>query len=172
MLDSIKIRREIARLYDKNPEGWRVLVGRDRSGFYDALISHGAEAWQLKEYQVNPYKFVGLGSRLPNPTVTPLIPREEPFGLRAIGLDQIKEIATMIDDPSSMSDLAAKLLSRKPVSATEAIESPAVLQGPVLQSPRPLEALSSAHTKLDARLRKELQNLVNKEFRHTVTPYI
>lgn len=148
------------------------MVGRDKSGFYDALISHGAEAWQLKEYQVNPYKFVGLGSRLPNPTIAPLIPREEPFGLRAIGLDQMKEIATMIDDPSSMSELAAKLLSRKPVSASEAVESPAVLQGPILQSPRPLEALSSAHTKLDARLRKELRSLVNREFRHTVTPYI
>jgi hypothetical protein len=172
MLDSTKIRHEIARLYDKNPEGWRVLVGRDRSGFYDALISHGTEAWQLKEYQVNPYKFVGLGSRLPNLTVAPLSPREEPFGLRAIGLDQMKEIAAMIDDPSSMSELAAKLLSRKPVSASKAIESPAVLQGPILQSQRPLEALSSAHTQLDARLRKELQNLVNREFRHTLTPYI
>jgi hypothetical protein len=172
MLDSTKIRREIAKLYDRNPEGWRILVGRDKSGFYDALVSHGTEAWQLKEYQVNPYKFVGLGSRLPNLNVGHLIPQEEPFGLRAIGLDQMKEIATMIDDPSSMSELAAKLLSRKPVSASEAIESPAVLQGPILQSPRPLESLSSAHTKLDARLRKELQDLVNKQYRHTVTPYI
>jgi hypothetical protein len=172
MLDSTKIRREIAKLYDKNPEGWRVLVGRDKSGFYDALISHGTDAWQLKEYEVNPYKFVGLGSRIPNLPVAPLTSQEEPFGLRAIGLDQIKEIASVIDDPSSMSELAAKLLSRKPVRASEAIESPAVLQGPILQSPRPLEALSSAHTKLDTRLRKELQNLVNREFRHTVTPYI
>ena len=172
MLDSTKVRREIARLYDKNPEGWRVLVGRDKSGFYDALISHETEAWQLKEYQVNPYKFVGLGSRLPSLPGGPLLPREEPFGLRAIGLDQMKEIAAVIDDPASMSELAAKLLSRKPVTASEAVESPVVLQGPILQSPKPLETLSSAHTKLDARLRKELQNLVNREFRHTVTPYI
>jgi hypothetical protein len=172
MLDATKIRREIARLYEKDPEGWRVLVGRDRSGFYDALISHGTEAWQVKEYQVNPYKFVGLGSRLPTLSSSPLIPQEHPFGLRAIDLDQIKEIASVIDDPQSMSELAAKLLSRSPVSAREAVESPAVLQGPILQSPRPLEALSSAHTRLDAKLRKELQNLVNREFRHTVTPYL
>jgi hypothetical protein len=172
MLDSTKIRREIARIYEKDPEGWRVLVGKDRSGFYDALISHGTEAWEVKEYQVNPYKFVGLGSRLPNLPSGPLIPQEHPFGLRAIGLDQIKEIASVIDDPKSMSELAAKLLNRSPVSAREAVESPAVLQGPILQSPRPLEALSSAHTELDAKLRRELQNLVNREFRHTVTPYL
>jgi hypothetical protein len=172
MLDSTKIRREIARLYEKDPEGWRVLVGRDHSGFYDALISHGAQAWQVKEYQVNPYKFVGLGSRLPTLSSNPLIPQEHPFGLRAIGLDQMKEIASIIDDPSSMSELATKLLSRKPISAREAVESPAILQGPILQSPTPLEALSSAHTKLDEKLRKELQHIVRRDFRHTLTPYI
>jgi hypothetical protein len=147
-------------------------VGRDKSGFYDALISHDTEAWQLKEYQVNPYKYVGLGSRLPSLPNGPLLPREEPFGLRAIDLDQMKEIASLIDNPSSMSDFAARLLSRKPVSATEAVQSPVVLQGPILQSPRPLDALSSAHTQLDEKLRKELKTLVNREFRHTVTPYI
>jgi len=172
MLDSTKVRREIARLYDKDPEGWRVLVGKDRSGFYDALISHGTEAWQVKEYQVNPYKFVGLGSKLPNITSGALVPQEYPFGLRAIGLDQMKEVASVIDDPKTMSELAAKLLSRAPVSASEALESPAVLQGPILQSSRPLETLSSAHTRLDERLRKELQHLVRRDFRHTLTPYV
>jgi hypothetical protein len=172
MLESTKIRREIARLYEKDPEGWRVLVGKDRSGFYDALISHGTEAWQVKEYQVNPYKFVGLGSRLPSLTSGPLLPQEHPFGLRAIGIDQIKEIASLIDDPKSMSELAAKLLSRSPVSVREAVESPAVLQGPILQSPRPLEALSSSQTELDEKLRQELQHIIRRDFRHTLTPYI
>jgi len=44
LLDSAKIRREIARLYDKDPQGWNVLVGKDRAGFYDMMISHGSEA--------------------------------------------------------------------------------------------------------------------------------
>jgi hypothetical protein len=170
--DSAKIRREIARLYDRNPEGWRVLVGKDRSGFYDALISHGTDAWQVKEYQVNPYKFVGLGSRLPQVTSSPLIPQDHPFGLRPIGVEQMKEFASIVDDPKTMTEIAARMLSTKPVSASEALESPAILQGPILQSARPLDSLSSAHTKLDEKLRKELQHLVNKEFRSTITPYI
>jgi hypothetical protein len=172
MHDSAKIRREIARLYDRDPEGWRVLVGKDRSGFYDALISHGTEGWQVKEYQVNPYKFVGLGSRLPRITSSPVIPQEHPFGLRPIGVEQMKEFASVVDDPKTMTELAAKMLNNKPVSAQEALESAAILQGPILQSPRPIDSISSAHTKLDERLRKELQHIVNKEFRHTVTPYI
>jgi len=148
------------------------LVGKDPSGFYDALISHGTDAWQVKEYQVNPYKFVGLGSRLPQVTSSPLIPQEHPFGLRPIGAEQMKEFASMVDDPKTMNEIAARMLSTKPVSASEALESPAILQGPILQSPRPLDSLSSAHTKLDEKLRKELRQLVNREFRHTVTPYI
>jgi hypothetical protein len=172
LLDSTRIRREIVRLYDKDPQGWNVLVGRDRAGFYDVLISHGAEAWQVKEYQVNPYKFVGLGSRLPNALPGPLTGVESPFGLRPINLDTIKEITTLMDDPRAMSELTSKVLNEKPVSSREAIESPAILQGPILHSINPLEALSTSHSKLDARMRKELQRLVNRKFLHTVTPYI
>lgn len=148
------------------------MVGKDRLGFYDVLISHGAEAWQVKEYEVNPYKFIGLGSRLPNPTPGPLISHEHPFGLRPVGLGQMKELAGLIDDPRAVSELAGKLLGEKPVSSMEAVESPAILQGPILQTRKPIEALSSAHTKLDERLRKELQRIVHRDFRHTVAPYI
>lgn len=172
LLDSTKIRREISRLYDKDPQGWRVLVGKDRLGFYDVLISHGTEAWQVKEYQVNPYKFVGLGSKLPGTTPQTFTTHEYPFGLRPVGLNQMKELASMIDDPRALSDLASKLLGEKPVSSNEAAESAAILHGPILHSTRPLEALSSAQTRLDENLRKELQRIVHREYRHTVTPYL
>jgi hypothetical protein len=172
LLDSTKMRREIARLYDKDPQDWRVLVGKDRSGFYDALISHRSEAWQLKEYQVNPYKFVGLGSRLPHTPFHPIISDGNPFGFRPVGLDQMKELTNIMDDPRAMTDLISELLQEKPIGSREIFESPAVLQGPVLQSPSPLETLSAAHSKLDSKLRKELQRIVNRDFRHTMTPYI
>jgi hypothetical protein len=172
LLDSTKIRREIARLYDRDPQDWRVLVGKDRFGFYDVLISHGTQAWQVKEYMVNPYKYVGLGSKLPSVSSHPLSASEYPFGLRSIGLNDMKEITGIIDDPRALSDLASKLLSQKPVNSREAIEGAAILQGPILQSSGPLEALSSAHTKLDEKLRRELQRLVHRDFRHTVTPYL
>ena len=171
MLDSNRIRAEIARLYDRDPQGWRVLVGKDRFGFSDAIISHESEAWQVKEYQVNPYKYVGLGTRLPSlPQAVPL--KEYSFGLRPIDLSQMKALASAVDDPNSMADLATHLLSKRPVASTEAMGGPAVLHGPILQSGRPIDALSSAHTELDEKLRKELQHLVNRNFRHTVAPYI
>jgi len=171
LLDSNRIRAEIARLYDRDPQGWRVLVGKDKFGFHDAIISHESEAWQVKEYQVNPYKYVGLGARLPS-LPQPVAFKEYSFGLRPIDLTQMKALAGAVDDPNSMADLATHLLSRRPVASAEAMGGPAVLHGPILQSGRPIDALSSAHTELDEKLRKELQHLVNRNFRHTITPYI
>jgi len=170
--DSAKIRGEIAKRYDKDPQGWNVLVGKDRAGFFDVMISHGREAWQVKEYQVNPYKFVGLGSRIPNLPPNPFAPSELDFGLRPIGLDSMKELSNLMDDPKAMSEVASRLLSQKPVSASEAVESPAILQGPVLQSSRPLDTLSAAQSKLDEKLRRELRRMVNRDFRNTLTPYV
>lgn len=171
LLDSNRIRAEIARLYDNDPQGWRVLTGKDGHGFYDFLISHGTEAWQLKEYQVNPYKIIGLGSRLSN-IPEPGVSQELHFGLRPIGPDLMKELANVIDDPVTMSDLASRLLTQKPVTSNEAMNVPMILHGPILQSARPIETISKAHTELDEKLRKELQHIVNRDFRHTVTPYI
>ena len=148
-----------------------MLTGRDGHGFYDLLISHGTEAWQLKEYQVNPYKFIGLGSKLPD-FPQPGVTQEMHFGLRPIGADQMKELAGVIDDPISMSDLASRLLKQNPVTSNEAMNVPAILHGPILQSPRPIETLSNAHTELDEKLRKQLRHIVNRDFRHTMTPYI
>jgi hypothetical protein len=172
MRDSARIRDEIAKRYDRDPQGWNILVGKDRAGFFDVLISHGREAWQVKEYQVNPYKFVGLGSRMPSLPPSTLASNEPQFGLRPVGLESMKELSNLMDDPKAMSELANKLLTEKPVSSTEALESPAILQGPVMHSNRPLDALSTAQTRLDDKLRRELRRMVTKEFRHTLTPYI
>jgi hypothetical protein len=170
--DSTKIRREIARFYDRDPQGWNVLVGKDRAGFFDVLISHRRDSWQLKEYQVNPYKFVGLGSRISDLPSSPPSPDSYQFGFRPIGLDSIKELSTLMDDPKALNELATKLLNEKPVTSKEAWESPAVLQGPVLHSNRPIDTLSNAQMRLDEKLRKELHRIVNREFRSTVTPYM
>jgi len=172
MLDSAKIKREISRLYDKDPKDWNVLVGRDRAGFYDILFSHGAKAWQVKEYQVNPYRFVGLGAKLRNIPEQPVATPNFPFGLRPISVDLMKELTNAMDDPKLMDEIASRLLSERTVSSIEAVESPAILQGPIIQSNHPIDTLSSAHSRLDEKLRRELQRIVHREYRHTITPYI
>lgn len=172
LLDSVKVRREILRMYDKDPQDWKVLVGRDRTGFYDLLFTHKSDAWQVKEYQVNPYKFVGLGARIRDASADRLAVGEFAFGLRPIDLDQMKELASVMDDPQQMNDIASRLLLEKPITTQQAVQNPAILHGPIFQSTSPLETLSAAHTKLDEKLRKQLQQIIRRDYRHTITPYI
>jgi hypothetical protein len=84
----------------------------------------------------------------------------------------MRELASIIDDPQAMSSLAARLLSERPITTQEALENPAVLHGPILHSNSPLETLSSAHAKLDEKLRKELKHIISRDYRHTLTPYV
>jgi hypothetical protein len=165
------VKREVMRRYDESPEGWQVWVGKDGKGFLDLLISHGSELWQVKEFQVNPYKVVGYGAS--EVTNRPLLPHTSPyqFGLRPLTESRMKELAESIDDPKTVVDIMSKLLKAKPVPTDEAMRSQAILQGPIMQSSRQLDLISESQTHLDRRLGHQLERLVMRRYRHTLTPY-
>jgi len=169
---SDRVRREVMRRYDESPEGWQAWVGKDRKGFLDLLISHGSELWQIKEFQVNPYKVVGYGASAV--TNRPLLPHTSPyqFGLRPLTESRMKELAGSIDDPKTVVDIMSKLLRAKPVPTDEAMRSQALLQGPIMQSSGQLDLISESQRELDRRLRYQLQKLIMREYRHTVAPYV
>jgi len=169
---SDRVKREVMRRYDESPEGWQVWVGKDRKGFLDLLISHGSELWQIKEFEVNPYKVVGYGaSTLAGQR---LAPHGSPyqFGLRPLAESRMKELAESIDDPKTVVDIMSKLLRTKPVSTDEAMRSQAILQGPIMQSSGQLDLVSESQKQLDRRLGHQLERLVMRRYRHTLTPYI
>lgn len=147
------------------------MVGRDATGFYDTIVSHEKEAWQVKEHQVNPYQFVGFGSKVPEVTDPLLAADEHSFGLRPLSERQMRELMAAEENQRYAGELIAKFMSEAPTSAIELSGSRAVLQGPVAYSPNPLESISSAQARLDAELRSELRRLVGRRFRHTMTPY-
>jgi len=160
------------RRYDESPEGWQVSVGKDRKGFLDLLISHGSELWQIKEFEVNPCKAVGYGASAPaNRPPQPHAPHYQ-FGLRPLTESRMKELAGSIDDPRAVVDIMSKLLRAKPVSTDEAMRSQAILQGPIMQSSGQLDLVSESQKELDRRLGRQLERLVMRRYRHTLTPYI
>lgn len=169
---SRRVKRDVMQLYDENPEGWQVRLGRDRKGFLDLLISHGNESWQVKEFQVNPYKVVGYGAS--TLTSRPLLPDRSAhqFGLRPLTEARMRELATSMDDPKTVMDIMSKLLRAKPVPTDEAMRSQAVLQGPIIQSSGELHPISEAQKELDRMLRRQLEKLVARKYRHALTPYI
>lgn len=155
------------RRYDESPEGWQVRVGKDRKGW-----SHGSQLWQIKEFQVNPYKVVGYGAS--TLAAQPLLPDTVPyqFGFRPLTESRMKELAGSIDDPKTVADIMSELLRTKPVSTDEAMRSRAILQGPIMQSSQQVDFISESQTGLDRRLDHELERLVMRRYRHTLTPYI
>jgi len=158
--------------YDENPEGWQVSVGKDRKGFLDLLISHGNDSWLVKEFQVNPYKVVGYGaSTLTSRCLLPDRSAHQ-FGLRPLTEARMRELAGSIDDPETVVDIMSKLLRTKPVSTAEAMRSQAILQGPIMQSSGELHPISEAQKELDRTLRRQLEKLLARKYRHALTPYI
>jgi hypothetical protein len=166
------VKREVMRRYDESPEGWQVRVGKDPKGYLDLLISHGSELWQIKEFQVNPYKVVGYGAS--TLASQPLLANTSPyeFGLRPLTESRMKELAGSMDDPRTVVDIMSELLRTKPVSTDEAMRSQAILQGPIMQSSRQVDLISESQTQLDRRLSDQLERLVMRRYRHTLTPYI
>ena len=160
------------RRYDESPEGWQVRVGKDRKGFLDLLISHGAELWQIKEFQVNPYKVVGYGASTLAAQPSPAHTSPYQFGLRPLTESRMKELAGSIDDPKTVVDIMSELLKTKPVPTDEAVRSQAILQGPIMHASRQLGLTSESQTQLDRRLGDQLERLVMRGYRHTLTPYI
>jgi hypothetical protein len=160
------------RRYDESPEGWQVRVGKDSKGYLDLLISHGSELWQIKEFEVNPYKVVGYGAS--TLAAQPLLSDTRPyqFGLRPLTESRMKELAGSMDDPRTVVDIVSELLTTKPVSTDEAMRSGAILHGPIVQSPRQVDLISESQAQLDRKLSDQLERLVMRRYRHTLTPYV
>jgi hypothetical protein len=166
------VKREVMRRYDESPEGWQVRIGKDRKGYLDLLISHGGELWQIKEFQVNPYQVVGYGAG--TLASQPSLPDTSSyqFGLRPLTESRMRELAGSMDDPRTVVDIMSELLRTKPISTDEAMRSQAILQGPIMQSPRQVDLISESQTQLDRRLSHQLDRLVMRRYRQTLTPYI
>jgi hypothetical protein len=84
----------------------------------------------------------------------------------------MRELAGSIDDPETVVDIVSKLLRTKPVSTAEAMRSQAILQGPIMQSSGELHPISEAQKELDRTLRRQLEKLLARKYRHALTLYI
>lgn len=166
------VKKEILKRYDSNPSGWRVLVGRDRRGHFDLVISHDSDMWLIKEEQINPFRSVGFGVRdkvVSFETIERISPYT--FGLRPLSERQMVKVASALRSNESPSKLLARVLRTEPVASTE-ITSPGVLQGPVIHSARGIELISERQAELDRELRLELERLLTRKYPQTIAPYM
>lgn len=166
-----KVKREIARLYDRDPLGWSVLVGRDSRNFSQVLVSHGPKVWILKEEWLNPYKSVGFGIRLDDGGELLKSPAPQQYGLRPLNRRQIEELAGLMEREEDPREFLMKVLKSKPVPSKDA-KSPLIVQGPIMATSNPLTILSESHRELDMKLREQLEKLLLRKYPQTVIPYL
>ena len=55
---------EIKKKYDKKPENWSVLRGRDKRGHYDTYILGAEVLWHMKTEWKTPYQPIGVGRKI------------------------------------------------------------------------------------------------------------
>ena len=166
-----EIKKQILKRYDSNPSGWRVLVGRDRRGYYDLIVSQGSDIWLMKEEQINPLHSVGFGLR-DKVTSLDAIEKLSPvtFGLRPLSDTQMTRIADTLKSGRGLSKVLSQFLKAEPISSSE-VTSPAILQGPVVHAPRGIGLISERQAELDRELRSELEKLLMRKYPQTIAMY-
>ncbi|MFQ6137128.1 MAG: hypothetical protein ACE5PM_08115 [Candidatus Hydrothermarchaeales archaeon] len=156
--------------YNKNPQGWNFLIGKGHEDrFFDILISHGRETWQIKLdtlYKPNP---IGLGAKVGR-IEGKILRNPHPFGFRPLSEDLVGDLLRS----GLSSGIIEEILESKPVPIDK-IKTPAVAQGPIRYSGlppslRPLDFVSEEHKKLDLKLGEELDKLLRKS--GYMTPYL
>jgi len=170
--DSIK--KQILNLYNRDPRGWRVFVGRDPKGFSEVTITHPPHAWLLKEQIINPFRAVGLGVKLTleEPKIfNDQLPHD--FGLRPLSNRRMQEIVRLMERGQPVQDVMEKIMKTSPIPLTEAPSFGNIFaQGPVVVRQDALKGLSRNQRELDRRLDVELERLLLRKYPQTLLPYM
>lgn len=170
ILSSDKIKEKIIKKYNSNPKDWRVIFGKDNYGYHNMAAIHDSELWLIKEEKINPYKFDGYGTKLD--LNADLLKKFSPysFGLRPISEKHIKELAEVRTFNEDFKRILSDTMRTKPVPSNK-VNSPIVLQGPVVNSDNSMRLISKKHEELDLKLRNELRKMLHKKYPQTMNPY-
>ncbi len=157
-----KVRDDIIKRYNKDPENWYVFFGKDSEHYISSLFFHEDKLWMIKEFAVNPYKFVGFGSK----TSAEDGIKDSPFsfGLRKISSDDERGLM------SGKFSAVHNILSKSPVSLEECRNS-MIVEGPVFSCNNEIK-ISEAQEELDFKLRSNLRKLIRRNYADILKPYI
>ena len=152
--------RKVYARYNRNPVGWRVLVGSDEKGFPTILFFSPEELWELKLDSLYKPDPICVGSKVADSFLRVERRLESPsYGFRPVDDERAKLIIESLSKQEAPSDIIKKVLSEAPKPFTE-LEKKMVLHGPIIHSPR-LPLLSEQQVDLDIKLRRELQRILS-----------
>lgn len=155
---------EILKKYNKKPYGWRVLIGKDPSGFWDILFISDDEAWTVKLdtiFKANP---IGLGVKLDEKFKPPKIDNDISYGFRPIPKSLIRNLSKEIQESKLSLDKAAeklvnelKFIPPKPIDIIQQSSITAIGPHHILQTSPLSQKQKELSKSLDEELRKALR---------------
>jgi hypothetical protein len=168
LINSERIRREIAKKYELDPRDWRILWGVDSKGHHNYLITKDSKCWWLKEELINPYLTVGCGirSHLESKLEDRVFSGNKSapsFGFRPVPEEQLNRIIADIALGRDPQAPIREILGSEPRPWRE-LETSFLLHGPLHYAKQLTDILSEEQRQLDDKLNLELERLVHKRY--------
>lgn len=161
---SDKLKEEILKFYNKNPENWYAFFGVDKENYLTTLFLHEGKLWIIKEFPINPYKFVGLGSKT---NAEKIKSNFFSFGLRPLNKKEAKNL--LLGNFSTVK----RVFQKPPVALDEYHGNTEMLvEGPVIAYHKEKLKISEAQEKLDFKLRSSLRKLIMREHSDILKAYL
>ena len=162
---------------DADPDGWRGVAGRRRSGIgEDLYLGHpNAGVYHLKTYARNPYDLRGVGTRVARRVdgdIDPLLPRRDTddagrFAVRRPPEDEdaAKDMATRLEETVRVHAEAPTTPDDFFTDVMEALDSPAFgpMRFDVADRPDSLDDLSTTFEDAEDLLSAELDDLIDDD---------
>jgi len=144
-----EIIKDVKKRYDEDKDDWSILGGKDSKGHYDTFIAQPPRLWQIKSEPINPFQAIGLGIG-PTRTIDEEI-------LRAImELGKPINFQALFPQPKDNSAIFVRGVERFSTTATNRLK----------------KEYDNTQNKVDSKLTKELEELVNKKYPSRKTMYL
>jgi len=156
-----EVMRDYISHYDRSASGYKILTGINRTGHPAAIIKSPDRRWMIM--RESPYSGLpGIGGIIEEDVDFEWKTRQS--GFRPMPEYAMRKMMAMVDEGSNPIEAARfidALLAQEPKTfgELERIRPPAVLQGPIVHTYRPIESVIGGQLELGIKLDAELERL-------------
>ncbi|MFX1466598.1 MAG: hypothetical protein ACFFA5_09015 [Promethearchaeota archaeon] len=145
-----EIIKDVKKRYDKDKENWSIFSGKDtKYGHYDTFIAQPPRLWQIKSELINPFQAIGLG-------IGPTRNIDEDIQRAVMELGKPINFQALFPQPKDNSAIFVRGVERFSTTATNRLK----------------KEYDNTQNKVDSKLTKELEELVNKKYPSRKTMYL
>jgi hypothetical protein len=166
-----QIKKEIAKKYNRDPDGWKAWMGLDKERNINWMINHDRQMWMLKEFNVNPLTTIGVGGRTKISGPKRLLQRNiMGFGVRPLNENNALDILAE-DNPYLRGQKVGNLMLKIKPTPLNRLNDDFILHGPILSEPKNLDDLSYKQKQLKEKLDSEMIKIKRRDFPYLYSLY-